>query len=388
MLTNREPGNQFVLDPKIHYLNHGSFGACPQPVLDTQREWQRSMEARPVEFLDRKIAGNMQASREALASFLGAKRDDIVYFPNPTTAINMVARNLDLKPGDEILSSDHEYGAMDRTWQFIAEKAGARYLKVKIELPVSDHDAFVEQFWSGVTESTRVIFLCHITGQTALIFPVAEICRRARQSGILTIIDGAHAPGQIPVDLSAIQPDIYTGACHKWMSAPKGSAFLYASPEVQPWLDPLVVSWGFNAEHPSSSQYVDYHEWQGTRDMSAFLSVPAAIAFQESYDWASVQARCHQQVVEARNAVHALTGMEKICPDGPEWLGQMAAIPLPELDISSLKARMYDEFYIEIPVYRWNGKPFLRISIQVYNKPEDVAALIEALRVLLPEEAA
>jgi len=205
-----------MLDPEIHFLNHGSFGACPKPVFESLVDWQKRCERQPVELLDRQIVAEMGASRTALADFLNCPSDDIVYFPNPTTAINMVAKCLKLQPGDEVLSSNHEYGAMDRTWRYTTNKIGAKYVKCAVPLPVSTHEAFVESFWQKVTDRTRVIFLSHITSQTGLIFPVAEICRRARDAGILTIIDGAHAPGQIPVDLCGIAPDIYTGACHKW----------------------------------------------------------------------------------------------------------------------------------------------------------------------------
>jgi isopenicillin-N epimerase len=377
----------FLLDPEIHYLNHGSFGACPQPVFDTLISWQRQIEHQPIEMLDRRFVERMKVARAALAVFLHCEGQDVVCFPNPTTAVNMVARSLDLQPGDEILATNHEYGAMDRTWRFVAQKTGAWYINRSIPLPVTTHAAFVEDFWQGVTDRTRVIFLSHISSPTALIFPVAEICRRAREAGILTVIDGAHAPGQIPVDLSEISADFYTAACHKWMCAPKGSAFLYARREVQKWLEPLVISWGYQSETPSGSQFIDYHEWQGTRDISAFLSVPAAIEYQGKNDWGQVQAHCHELVLEARNRIHQLTGLTRICPDGPQWLGQMAAIPLPELDVSRLKERLYQEYRVEVPVFRWGGSPYLRISVQAYNTIQDLLALEDALTELLPQEA-
>ncbi len=379
--------DQFLLDPTIHFLNHGSFGACPRPVFEIYQHWQRRLENQPVLMLGREITGLMHAARGSLAAYLNCAADELVYFPNPTTAINMVARNLDLQPGDEILTSDHEYGAMDRTWRFIAAKTGARYLNLPIPLPVTNQTDFVENFWDAVSERTKVIFLSHITSQTALIFPVAEICRRAKQAGILTIIDGAHAPSQIPVDLQALQADIYTGACHKWLCAPKGSAFLYASKAVQAWLEPLVVSWGYQAESPSASQYIDYHEWQGTRDMSAFLSVPAAIQFQAEHNWPGVRKACHERVVQARRQLIRLTGISAICPEDEGWFSQMAAIQLPELDPTRLQARLYAEYQVEVPIYRWNGNPFLRISIQAYNTAEDIEALLQGLADLLPQES-
>jgi isopenicillin-N epimerase len=377
---------QFMLDPEIHFLNHGSFGACSKPVFDTLIGWQKRLEYRPIEVLDRRMAEEMKNSRKALADFLTCPPEDVVYFPNPTTAINMVVRSLDLQPGDEILSTDHEYGAMDRTWKYMAQMTGACFINQPVSLPVTTHEAFVDNFWQGVTDRTKVIFLSQITSQTALIFPVGEICRRAREAGILTIIDGAHAPGQIPVNLDEMAPDLYTGACHKWMCAPKGSAFLYARKEVQTRLDPLVVSWGYQAEHPSESQFVDYHEWQGTRDISAFLSVPAAIKFQEENDWDQVRANCHFLVMETRSRLHQLIDLPKICPDGQEWLGQMAAIPLPEVDTARLQRRLLNEYRVEVPVYRWQKQPFLRISVQAYNSIQDLDVLENALAVLLPQE--
>ncbi|HAY85301.1 MAG TPA: aminotransferase [Chloroflexi bacterium] len=378
--------DQFLLDPEVHFLNHGSFGACPKPVFETLIDWQKRLERQPIEVLDDQIVDSMKVARGVLAEFVHCPVDDLVFFPNPTTAVNMVARSLRLQPGDEILASNHEYGAMDRTWRFIARKSGARYVNHPLPLPVTTHEDFVETFWQGVSERTRVIFLSQITSQTALIFPVAEICRRARDAGILTIIDGAHAPGQIPLNLAEMAPDVYTGACHKWLCAPKGSAFLYARKEVQEWLEPLVVSWGYEAETPSGSQFVDHHEWQGTRDMSPFLSVPAAIDFQRQHDWDQVRSACHEMVIEARNRIHLITGLPKICPDGPQWLGQMAAIPLPKVNMLRLKQRLYREHRVEVPVYDWQGQPFLRISVQGYNTEHDLLALENALASLLPQE--
>ncbi|MBC8506097.1 MAG: aminotransferase class V-fold PLP-dependent enzyme [Anaerolineales bacterium] len=378
--------SMFLLDPEITFLNHGSFGACPRPVFESYQSWQRRLERQPVEFLDRQVSQLMAESRSALAQFLNCGAEEIVYFPNPTTAINMVARNLELVPGDEILTSDHEYGAMDRTWRYVCQKVGARYVQQPIPLPVTTPEEFVETFWKGVTPKTKVIFLSHITSPTALIFPVDEICRRARQAGILCIVDGAHAPGQIPVDLGAIGADLYVGACHKWMMSPKGAAFLYANPKVHHWLDPLVISWGYQAEEGfgSSNQFIDYHEWQGTRDIAAFLSVPAAIEFMREHQWEAVTDRCHHLARHARREINTLTVLPPICPETSLWFKQMFAARLPEdVEEKELKRRLYDEYCIEVPLFRWQGEPFIRASIQGYNTQSDVDALIEALGELL-----
>lgn len=374
----------FLLQPEIIFLNHGSFGACPRPVMAAYQSWQYEMERQPVDFLGRRGQGLLAEARTRLADYLSIAASEIVYFTNPTTAINMVARSLALNPGDEILISDHEYGAMERTWRFICRKTGARYVRQAIPLPAREEDNIVEAMMAGVNEKTRVIFISHITSPTGLTFPVKEICRRARQAGILSIVDGAHATGQIPLNLAELGADLYTGACHKWLCAPKGSAFLYASKEVQAWLDPLVVSWGYESEHPSESQFIDYHEWQGTRDLAAFLSVPAAIDFQEEYHWERVRQECHTLASETRRRINELTGLEPICPDSPDWFGQMFTARLPEqVDTENLKQRLFEQFHIEVPVFRWNDQPFMRVSIQGYNSQAEAEALVAALGKLL-----
>jgi len=380
----------FLLDSNIIYLNHGSFGACPKPVFDEYQRWQRELERQPVEFLDRRIAERLAEARSKLAAHVGVEAEDLVCFPNPTTALNMVARSLDLNPGDEILATDHEYGAMDRTWALICKKGGARYIRRPIPLPVTTHAAVADRFWGGVTPRTRAIFISHITSPTALTFPIAEICRRARAAGILTIIDGAHAPGQIPLNLRELGCDVYAAAAHKWLCAPKGSAFLYARREVQSWLEPLVVSWGWGNETfapapgTGETQFIRFHQWQGTRDVAAFLATPAAIEFQREHHWDSVRRECRRLASETRRRINALTGLEPICPDSEEWFTQLVAVRLPDsVNAASLKARLYDEFRIEAPVFKWNELNLIRVSFQGYNTGEDADALANALRVCL-----
>lgn len=377
----------FLLDPDIIYLNHGSFGATPRPVFEAYQHWQRELERQPVEFLGRRAQELLFQARTALAVYLGASPDEIVYFPNPTTAMNMVARSLDLRPGDEILTTNHEYGAMDRTWRFISRKRGARYVQQKIALPIHQAEEVVEKLWEGVTDRTRAIFISHITSPTGLIFPIEQVCRRAREAGLLCLVDGAHAPGQIPLNLAALGADFYTGACHKWLCAPKGSAFLFARQEVQPILEPLVVSWGYESERPSQSQFIDHHEWQGTRDLAAFLSVPAAIEFQDQHDWLTVSQNCHELASRTRQRIHGLTGLQQICPDDPAWFGQMFSAPLPgNLDAEAFKTRLYENYRIEAPIFTWAEHILLRVSIQAYNRPADVDALLGAVTELLPDE--
>jgi len=371
--------DQFLLAPDVVFLNHGSFGATPKPVFAAYQEWQRELERQPVEFLDRRFAERMAISRAALASHLGTQRDNLVYVTNATVGVNIVARSLELGPGDEVLSTDHEYGACDRTWRFLAQKRGFTYLNQPISMPLTSMDDFVEQLWKGVTARTRVIYLSHITSPTAVIFPVAEVCRCAREQDILTVIDGAHTPGQISLNLEGMGPDFYTGNLHKWLCAPKGAGFLYARPEVQNLLEPLVVSWGWQSEKPGPSQFVDHHEWWGTRDIAAFLSVPAAIQFQEENDWDTVRADCHRLAVQAEMRIRALTGLPSQYSDD-SWYAQMVTAPLPsETDIMALKVRLYDDYRIEVPFVEWNGKKLIRVSVQGYNTQDDIDRLVTAL---------
>lgn len=375
---------QFLLDPSVTFLNHGSFGATPGAVFKNYQRWQRELERQPVEFLGRRFTRLMAESRAALGAYLGAPADDLVYTQNVTIAVNIVARSLELGPGDEVLASDHEYGAMDRTWRFLSKERGFRYLNRRIQQPITSEEKFVEGFWRGVTERTRVVFISHIASPTGIIFPIREIIRRARRAGILTVIDGAHVPGQLPLRLDALEADFYCGNLHKWLCAPKGAGFLYARPEVQTMLKPLVVSWGYESETPSGSRFIDHHEWWGTRDIAAFLSVPAAIQFQEDNRWDEVREACHALVSYAQKQICELTGLAPLHPQTGGWFRQMASAPLPpETDPIRLKNRLYDEHRIEIPVFEWNAKKLIRISVQGYNSRRDVDRLLRALSKLL-----
>jgi isopenicillin-N epimerase len=377
--TDTELRDLFLLRPDVVFLNHGSFGACPRPVFETYQRWQLELERQPVEFLGRRFEPLMRQARAALGAYVGAEPDDLVYVPNATTGLNIVARSLPLAAGDEVLSTDHEYGALDRTWRFMCRRRGARYVRQPVPLPITSSEQVVGTIWAGMTARTRVLFVSHVTSPTAVILPVAELVRRARQAGIITVVDGAHAPGQIPLDLEAMGADFYAGNCHKWMMAPKGSAFLYARREAQPLLEPLVVSWGWESDEPGPSRFVDHHEWQGTREIAPFLAVPAAIQFMEQHGWARVRRACHELVRYARRAIAGLTGLPPITPDAPEWFAQMASIPLPPCDAQALQRRLYDDFAVEVPIIDWHDRQFVRVSVQGYNTQADIDALIEAL---------
>ena len=374
----------FLLDPNIHFLNHGSFGATPKSVFREYQRWQLELERQPVEFLGRLITKLMADSRAVLGKYLGTHADNLVYTQNATIALNIIARSLELGSNDEVLATDHEYGAIDRTWRYLSKERGFRYINQQIRTPLTTAENFIHDFWQSVTPRTRVIFMSHITSPTALIFPIKEIIRRARQAGILTIIDGAHAPGQIPLHLDSLGADFYCGNLHKWLCAPKGAGFLHARPERQHLLKPLVISWGYESETPGNSQFIDHNEWWGTRDLAAFLSVPAAIEFQEKHDWDRVRDACHELARDALKRICELTGLAPLHAEGESWFRQMISAPLPAgTDISQLKVRLYDEHHIEVPLIDWNGNKLIRVSVQGYNSKRDIDQLCRALALLV-----
>jgi len=379
--------NYFLLDPNVHFLNHGSFGACPKPVFEAYQTWQLRLERQPVLFLGREHDRLLKESRQALRDYLNASADDLVYIPNVTHGVNIIARSLNLGPGDEILTTDHEYGACDNTWDFICGKTGAKYIHQSIPLPLPTDDEIVEQFWKAVTPRTKAVYLSHITSPTALRLPVEKICQRAKQAGILSIVDAAHSPGQIPVDLQALGADVVFGNCHKWMLAPKGAAFLHVRRERQHLIEPLIVSWGYNAapETTTGSRFIDLLQWTGTKDPAAALAVPTAIQFMQEHHWEEIRAECHSLLRTAIEKVCDLTGLPPSYPLDSDLYSQMGIAPLPICNSGLLKSRLYDEFRIEVPLTQWNDRQFVRISIQGYNTREDVDALVDALNALLPQ---
>lgn len=383
--------NLFLLNEGVIFLNHGSFGACPRPVFEAYQTWQRKLESQPVQFFRQDYPEYDRHARQVLANELHANPDDLVFMPNATYGVNVVAHSLSdhpgspLRPGDEILTTDHEYGACNHAWEYACRKTGAKYIYQPIPFPVTSEQEVLERFWQGVTSRTRVIYLSHITSPTALRLPVEDICQRARQAGILTVIDGAHAPGQICVDLTAIGADFYTGNCHKWMMAPKGSAFLYARPDVQPLIEPLVVGWGWNPDTSKvqGSKYYSYLQWTGTKDPAAALSVPVAIQFAHEHNWESVRRQCHNLLRQTIQRLCDLSGLPPLYPLDSAFYRQMGIAPLPAgVNLDALRARLYADFHIEIPIIEWNEQAFLRISVQGYNSPEDLDALVEAMKTL------
>jgi isopenicillin-N epimerase len=349
----------FLLDESVTYLNHGSFGACPRAVFERYQAWQLELERGPVDFIARRLPGLLDEARAALAAYVGASPAALAFVENATTGVNVAARSLDLRPGDEILATNLEYGACDLAWEWLCERTGARYVRVEVDL-----DDVAGSLLARRTERTRAVYVSHITSETALVLPVEEIVARA--DGLVTIVDGAHAPGHVPLDLDALGADFYSGNCHKWLMAPKGAGFLHAPGRRA---DGPIVSWGYK-ESPTTLQ--TRLERQGTRDMAAFLAVPDAIAFVREH---GDNERCAALCREARGRLCELLGTEPIAPES--MLRQMASVRLPEPD-DDLNRRLFEEHRVEIPVMA-DGE-LIRISIAPYNDEGDVERLLSALR--------
>ncbi len=379
----------FLLDPSIIFLNHGSFGATPKSVFEAYQNWQLRLERQPVLFLGRELDGLLKESREVLGEYLNADADDLVYIPNATHGVNIIAHSLQLKPGDEVLTTDHEYGACDYTWNFVCGKVGAKYIHQPVPLPVHSAEEIVDQFWLGVTSRTKAIYLSYITSPTALRLPVEQICQRAKEAGILMVIDAAHAPGQITVDLQTLDADIVFGNCHKWMLNVKGSAFLYVRRELQYLIEPLIVSWGYRPtpETTTGSRFIDLLQWTGTKDPTAALTVPTAIQFMQEHNWDDVRNECHHLLSQGIEQICNLVNMPPLYPLDIDFYSQMGIAPLPSSNLVVLKSRLYDEYKIEVPLIQWQDKQFVRISVQGYNSQEDIDSLEYALKVLLPQVA-
>lgn len=375
--------SQFLLDPSITYLGFGSFGACAKPMFEDYQKWQLELEREPVQFMTVNGPEYLRRSREALGGYINCAADDVVYTMNPSYGANIIAKSLKLNPGDEILATNIEYGACDKTWNYYCKKSGAKYIRQQIDLPVVSKEAFIEQFFSGLTERTKMVFISHITSSTALVLPVKEICEIAKQKGLITFVDGAHAPGHVPLDLQALKADIYTGACHKWMMTPKGCSFLYVKKELQHLFDPLLISWGFDSAFPSQSQFIDYHQLQGTRDFSAFLTVARALEFMKAHDWEKVAAGCRKLVQENAMRFCGLLGSTPLCPVSDEFLGQMFSIPLKTAQPEKLQRLLFEKYKIEVPVMRHEQHTFLRYSIQAFNTQHDLDALYKAIEEIM-----
>ena len=360
-------------------MNFGSFGACPRPVFERYQQYQLELERGPVQFITVNGLQYLKQSREALGAYVNCDADDVVYVVNPSYAVNIVAKSMDLKENDEILTTNIEYGACDKTWNYYCERKGAKYVRQPIIFPLQSKEDFIEQFFQGFTSKTKLVFISHLTSSTGIRLPVEEICAIAKQKGLLTFVDGAHAPGQLPLDLQTLQADFYTGACHKWMLTPKGSSFFYVKKEWQSMCDPLVISWGYKSAKPSHSQFLDYHQTQGTRDYSAFLTIPVAIDFMRDNNWPAVSAHCRGITISNADRFCDLLHSEPICNNKEDFIFQLCSTRIKTKYPEQLHALLFDKYKIEIPVMPHEGEVYLRYSIQAFNSQDDLDILYDAI---------
>jgi isopenicillin-N epimerase len=370
----------FLLRDDITFLNFGSFGACPKEIFADYLQWQYLLEKEPVQFITRDGYVYIKNAAVALAEFVHCSSEDLIFVPNPTHAINLIAKNITLQPGDEILSTNLEYGAMDKTWNYYCKKSQANYIQQNISLPIQSKEEFLAEFWKGYSEKTKVVFISQITSSTALILPVKEICAEAKRRGLITIVDGAHVPGHIPLDLSDLEADFYTGACHKWMMTPKGSSFLYVKKEYQGLLDPLIISWGYESFLPSDSTFFDYHQFNGTRDFSAYLTLPKAIEFRKKYVWEAVSTNCKLTLLDCAPKLFNELKTVPLAPLNSTYFGQICSSEIRTEKPEELQRLLYEKYKIEIPIMRHGLKNYIRFSFQAFNTEEEIDVLISALQ--------
>jgi isopenicillin-N epimerase len=417
----------WALRPGVAYLNHGSFGPSPRSVIAARQEWIERLECEPMDFFVRQMEGHLESARARLSEVVGTNAKNLVFVDNATFAMNIVAMSFPLAGDDEVLATNHEYGAVLRIWRERCHQARAKLVVQKLPESFASAEHVVESLFAGVTDRTRLIVVSQITSPTALILPVEEICRRARERGVRVCIDGPHAVAAIPVAIDQLDCDFYCASCHKWLSAPFGSGFLFVHPRWQQTVRPAVVSWG-NSLGGRPPTWHDEFVWSGTRDPSPFLAVPEAIDFlaklspgPETSIWASrtdppspnarkvpageqtwLRRGVHgvegvglfrqlsaELLEEARQRIIDVTGLDPIGV-GPNWYGTMMAFPLPssiaappEGHMHPFQSALWERFQIEVPIVNWNGRRFLRVSCHLYNDSSDIDRLVSALRTLL-----
>lgn len=383
----------WALDPDVTFLNHGSFGACPTVVLEEQSRLRQRLEREPVRFMIRELPGLLAEARGALAALVGAQADDLAFVPNASTGVSTVLRSLPLQPGDELLTTDHTYAACHNALAFTAESRGARLVVAPVPFPLRSAEDVVSAVLSRVTERTRLLLIDHVTSPTALIFPVERLVPELAARGVDTLVDGAHAPGMLPLDLDALGAAYYTANCHKWLCAPKGSAFLHVRRDRQQHVRPLTISHGAASPRQDVSRFRLEHDWTGTVDPSAYLAVPTAIRFLEQLlpgGLPALMAHNHALISSARRALCGALGIDPPAPDA--LLGSMATLPLPAgpgpggpTELEPLQEALFHQHRIELPVFRFRHSEarYLRVTAQAYNTSEEYEKLAAALAVLL-----
>ena len=385
-----EHARHWDLDPGVVFLNHGSFGACPREVLAAQREFVARMEREPVLFVHRELEGLLDHARIALADFLGADADDIAFVTNATSGVNTVLRSLRFAPGDELLTTDHEYNACRNALDLAAATWGARVVTARVPFPLQDPAQVVEALTAAATPRTKLVLVDHVTSPTGMVLPVERIVAAFAERGIDVLVDGAHAPGMLPLELRRLGAAYYTGNCHKWLCTPKGSAFLHVRRDRQAAIRPLAISHGANSTRTDRSRFRLEFDFCGTCDASPWLAIPAALAFLGRLLPGGIPAlMAHNRALalRARDLLCSALGSTPPCPDS--MIGSLASIvldplaldPVGPLGLDPLQVRLWERWHVEVPVMRWPSPRLrmLRVSPQAYNTIEQYEYLARAV---------
>lgn len=379
--------HHWTLDPNVDFLNHGSYGACPRVVLELQAELRARLERQPVHFFGRELPRLLDQARAELAAFVGADEASIVFVTNATAAVNTVLRALEPHwgRGDDLLTTNHTYAACRNALDVVAARCGARVVVADVPFPLASSDQVVDAVLAACTPKTKLALLDHVSSPTGLVFPIERIIPALRARGVQVLIDGAHAPGMLPLDLRALGADYYTGNCHKWLCAPKSSALLAVLPEHAAKIRPLVISHGASASTESRSRYWQEFDWTGTSDPTPQLCVPASIAFLRSLDGsiAAHYAANRALALQARTILCGALGIAPPCPDS--MIGSLAAFPLPDGSPFTLHDALVDQAHFEVHTSQWPAEPkrLIRVSAQRYNHAAQYERLGRALRPLL-----
>jgi isopenicillin-N epimerase len=373
------------IDPEVSYLNHGSFGPSPREVSAERQKWSELLERQPMDFYVRRLAGLLDEASTAVGRFVGADGKDLAFVDNATAGMNVIAHSISLDPGDEVVLTDHEYGAVRRLWEQKARAVGARVVTARLPLPVESSDSIVDAIFSVAGPRTRLLVVSHVTSPSALVLPVEAICRRAERDGIPVAVDGPHAVAMLPLEIEQLGCDYYTASCHKWLCAPFGSGFLYVRRRSQSNVRPAVVSWGVMPDQPTGDWRSELG-WIGTRDPAPFLATPSAIRFLERLGLEEFRTRTHELASYARRRLLDVSGQPPICPDSSEWYGSMVAVPLPPGPAKPLQHALWDEHQIEIPVNEFAEMRLIRVSCHWYTTYGEIDRMVEAVRGLLGRE--
>lgn len=377
--------SEWTFPEGITFLNHGSFGPTPRTVLETRERLLREHASNPMDFYLRKLEPLLEEALAEVARFVGCSADELIFIPNATAGMNIVAANVPLGSNDEVLLTDHEYGAVVRLWGQICQQTGARMVQARLPFPLTSKSEIVDRIFEKVTPRTKLLVVSHVTSQTAVIFPIREICERAREQGVLVAVDGPHALAMVPLQLQTIPCDFYMVSGHKWLCGPYGSGFLYVRPRHKQGLRPTLISWGRSLVGNPPSWKDEFH-WPGTFDPTPNLSLPAAIQLFRNYGWNRFREETHALCRQARETLLKIPGSLALTAESPDWYGSMVSIQLPFKDEQSVSVQshplqkwLWENHRIEVPIIRWRDRSHLRVSCHLYNCAEQYEQLLQAV---------